>query len=148
MKSDFVGVSTISDGIDALDLKAIANKTLDLDTLSLMMGSLSLVMGSFVTANRELLKIIQRREASTLEPRTPPAQTTIPSNPNFSGESTDSSNSWSSSDSKAEHFTHQFAYQFINASLIAVEKQLGTIPWLKESCNELISTWDTHLHIS
>jgi len=34
MDSDSAGVKTISDGIEALDLKVIADKTLDSDTLS------------------------------------------------------------------------------------------------------------------
>jgi hypothetical protein len=132
VNSDFVGINAISDGIEALDLQAIADQTLDLDTLNL-------VMGSFVTANEELSKILRRREASSLEPRTPPNRTTVPANPKYSGESTESANSWSSSDSRAEHFTHQFAYQFINASRRVVQRQLGKIHWLTENCNELIS---------
>jgi hypothetical protein len=112
-------------------LKAIADNTVDFDTLGL-------VMGSFVTSNEELVKILRRREASLLEPRTPPNQTTVPTNPKYSGESIESADSWSSSDSRPEHFTHLFAYQFVNASRHAIKKQLGKISWLRESCNELI----------
>jgi hypothetical protein len=130
MKSNFVGVKTISDGIEALDLKAIADKTFDLDAMSLVMGSLSWVMGSFVTANEELIKILRRRETSPLDPRTPPNRTTVPPNPKYSGESIESVDSWTSSDSRAEHFTHQFVYQFVNASLQSVQRQLGKISWL------------------
>jgi hypothetical protein len=117
-------------------LKAIADNTVDFDTLG--------PMGSFVTANEELVKILRRREASPLEPRTPPNQTTVPTNPQYSGESTESADSWSSSDSRPEHFTHQFAYQFVNASRQAIKKQLWKIPWLRGSCNELISRLPTH----
>jgi hypothetical protein len=145
LRSDFVGVKTISDGLESLDLKAIANQTLDLESLSLSMGSLGFVMVPFVTANEELIKILRRRETSHLDPRTPPTQTTVPANPKYSGESTESTDSWSSSDSRPEHFTHLFAYQFVNASRRAVQKQLGKIPWLKESCNELIGRLTTDL---
>jgi hypothetical protein len=121
----------ISDGIEVLDLKAIADNTVDIDLLPSSMVP-------FVTANEELVKILRRRETSPLDPRTPPNQTTVPANPKYSGESIESADSWSSSDSRAEHFTHLFAYQFVNASKRAVKKQLWKIPWLKESCNELI----------
>ena len=105
---------------------------------------MSMVLGSFVSANKELIKILRRRENPPPQPHTPPNRTTVPANPNYSGGSTDSassgssSDSWSSADSRPEHFTHQFVYQFINASQQAVEAQLGRIPWLIESCNELI----------
>jgi hypothetical protein len=145
MKSNFVGVKTISDGIEALDLKAIADKTFNLDAMSWVMGSLSWVMGSFVTANEELIKILRRRETSPLDPCTPPNQTTVPSNPKYSGGSIESADSWTSSDSRAEHFTHQFVYQFVNASLQAIQRQLGKISWLIESCNELISRFGPHI---
>jgi hypothetical protein len=145
MKSDFVGTNAISDGIEALDLKAIADKTFDLESLSLSMGSLGLVMVLFVTANEELIKILRRRETSPLDPRTPPDQTTVPPNPKYSGESIESADSWTSSDSRAEHFTHQFVYQFTNASLQAIQRQLGKISWLIESCNELISRFGPHI---
>jgi hypothetical protein len=137
-KSEFLGVNVISDGIEGLDFNAIANQTVDPDTLSL-------ALGSFVIANEELVKILRRRESLPLEQRTPPNQTTIPADPKFSGESTDSSNSWSSSDSNPEHFTHLFAYQFINASLVAVRKYFGKIPWLEEKCNTIIHTFSTCL---
>jgi hypothetical protein len=64
MKSNFIGVKTISDGIESLDLKAIADQTLDLDMLPS-----SIV--PFALANEELIKILQRREASSLDPHTP-----------------------------------------------------------------------------
>jgi hypothetical protein len=138
LKSNFVGVKTISDGIKMLDLKAVADKTVDID----MIPSL---MVPFVTANNQLIKILRRRETSPLDPHTPPNQTTVPLNPKYSGESIESSDSWTSSDSRAQHFTHQFVYQFVDASLEAIQKQLGKISWLKESCNELISRFGTHI---
>jgi hypothetical protein len=104
-------------------------------------------MVPFVMANQELIKILRRREASSLETRTPPNKTTIPANPKFSAESTASSDSWSSSDSRAEHFTHQFAYQFINASLLSVKTCIGNIPWLQQSCNELISRFNSSVFV-
>jgi hypothetical protein len=132
VQSNSIGVKTISDGIEKLNLKAIEDQSLDLD-------SLNAVMGNFVTANEELVKILQRRKNKPLESQTPPNQATTPSNPRFSGESTDSTDSWSSTDSKPEHFTHLFAYQFINASLLAMKKEFGSIPWLKESFKKLIN---------
>ena len=127
----------ISDGIEGLDFNAIANQTVDAD-------SLSAVTSWFVIVNQELVKVLKRRENLPLEQRTPPNQTTIPANPKFSGDSTGSSNSWSSSDSNPEHFTHLFAYQFINASLLAVQKYLGKIPWLEEKCNTLTHRFALH----
>lgn len=61
MNSDFVGANAISEGIEALDLPI----KLDLDKLGSMMGS-------FVSADEELIKILRRRETSSLEPHTPP----------------------------------------------------------------------------
>ena len=138
MVSDCSGVKTISEGIETFDLKAAAENTVDIDTLPASMVP-------FVTANEELIKILRRRETPSLQPCTPPNQTTVPANPKYSGNSIESAESWSSSDSRAEHFTHLFGYQFINASRRAVGRQLQKIPWLLEGCNELISRFGTYL---
>jgi len=65
---------------------------------------------------------------------TPPNQTTIPPNPNFSKESNLSAASSSSAASKAEHFTERFADAFIEASFESILDELGRgIPWLDPS---------------
>jgi len=131
MVSDCAGVKTIAECIESFDLGAGVDRNVDIDT----------VPGSavpFVTANEELVKIL-RRKSPPSGLCTPPHQTTVPANPKYSGDSVGSASSWSSSDSREEHFTHQFAYQFVNASRRAVGRQLQEIPWLLESCNELIS---------
>jgi hypothetical protein len=91
-----------------------------------------------VLANQELIKILQRHKNLPLQQHTPPNQTTIPTNSKFSRESTDSINSRSSSNSNAEHFTHLFAYQFINAFLLVVQKYFGKISWLDEKYNTMM----------
>ena len=132
MVSHCAGLKTITECIESFDIGARADRKIDIDTVP---GSVV----PFVTANEELIKILRRRESPPLGPCTPPHQTTVPADPKYSGDSVESASSWSSSDSREEHFTHQFAYQFVNASRRAVERQLQEIPWLLESCNELIS---------
>ena len=73
-------MNVVSDWIRKLDLTAIANHTLDYDELAVP------VVG-FAFANRELVKVLQRRVASSsAEPRTPPNQTSVPANPKFLGQ--------------------------------------------------------------
>ena len=76
----------VSDELEALDLEVISDPGFDPDVLS---GP----MHHFVAANLELVKILRRDKASPQEPRTPPDKSTVPVNPKFSGESTDSTES-------------------------------------------------------
>ena len=135
MKPNFLGIEFISDEIKAMNLNSIKD-ALNSDTLHV--ASIR-----FVTANLELLEILRRPEASVSESHTSSNERTIPANPKPSRESTNLSDSWLSSDSRAEPFTHQFVYQFVNATLLAVEMELGRISWLKESCNTLMNWFDS-----
>jgi len=130
--SKCVGVQIVSEAMKTFDLKAAVDQPVDIDNFPA-------VMVPFVTANEELIKILRSRQTPSLQPCTPPNQTTVPANPKYSGDSIGSADSWSSSDSREEHFTHQFAYQFITASRRAVGKQLREIPWLVDGCDALIS---------
>ena len=125
------GIRVVSDGLRSLDLNAIANPTFDLD-------SLSTTLGVFAVANRELIKILRRKPDSSFMPYTPPFQTTVPANPKYSGGSTYSKDSWTSADSNDEHYTHTFAYQFINASFLAIENRLGPPSWLQARYRRLL----------
>ena len=113
----------ISNGISALDLKAISDRTFDLD-------SVNPTMVLFASANDELATLIQRRELPLLQSVTPPNHTMVPVNPKFSGESTASDESGVSAESKAENHTDEFANRFVEASIESVRRQLGEISWI------------------
>jgi len=108
----------IKDGIEALDMGAIKNETLDFEDLNSWPALL------FVRAYDSLMNVLYKPVPSAKPtslpsnaPYTPPNQTTIPANPNFSKESTLSTTSTSSAASKAEHFTEKFADAFIQINL-------------------------------
>jgi hypothetical protein len=122
----------IKEGIEALDMKAIKDETLDFEDLTCWPALL------FVRSYRALVNVLYKPTplaqsslpaSDTLS--TPPNQATIPANPNFSKESRFSTGSSSSAASKAEHFTEKFADAFIEASFESISRQLGEdIPWL------------------
>src|SRR5271170_61168 len=119
----------IKEGIEALDMEAIKDKTLDFEDLPSWPALL--LVWSYRALKNVLYKPAPLTQSSlpasnTLS--TPPNQATIPANPKFSKESTGSS---SSAASKAEHFTEKFAEAFIEASFESISRQLGEdIPWL------------------
>ena len=126
------GMAAVSNEIRTLNLNAIATPTFDLDSLS------SHTLAVFAVANRELIKILQRKsDVSSSGPSTPQFRTTVPANPNYSGGSAGSKDSWTSGDSKDEHYTHTFAYQFINASFLAIQHRLGRMSWLQNRYQQL-----------
>ena len=65
-----------------------------------------------------------RRQEQPDPEKTPPTQSTVPADPNFSGSTA------SSSDSKAESFTDRFADRFVEGTLGALEQITINIPWL------------------
>ena len=120
--------------IASLDLNAVANYTFDLD-------SVGTLMGGFVLANEELVKLLWKRSRPSKSTfRTPPGQTTVPANPDYSGGST------SSSDSKPEKYTQNFTLSFFNATLRAVRRFLmPQLFWLKEDHRDLITMYRPYL---
>ena len=121
----------IKQGIQALDMNAIKNDTLDFEDLKSWPALL------FVRAYDSLMNVLYKPIPSTPTPSnapfTPPNQTTIPANPNFSKESSLSAASGSSAASKAEHFTQKFADAFIEASFKAIQRSLDGLSWLDPS---------------
>jgi hypothetical protein len=135
--------------IEAFDMNAIASgqfkfaayQGLDLDDVALI--------ANFVSATEELVKILMRRPgAKTGQSVTTPVRPTFPQDPDYSGESTkskDSNDSAGSADSKPEHFTHIYAYQFVLATLNAFERiheNRVDILWIHSSLSKFITTYD------
>jgi hypothetical protein len=115
-----------------VDMNAIKNNTLNLENVT------SWPALRFERTYRALINVLYKPTSSAkpiIQPSniafTPPNQTTVPADPNFSKESTISTGSTSSAASKAEHFTEKFADAFIEASFESISRQLGeNIPWL------------------
>ena len=107
--TDWLGIQTIKEGIEALNMGAIRNDTLDFEDLKSWPALL------FVRAYDSLMNVLYKSHQdpkstplpSTHTPQTPSTQMTIPANPNFSNESSLSATSTSSAASKAEHFTEK-----------------------------------------
>lgn len=130
------GIDAISNGINELDMEAIRAKTFNFEEATSWPALL------FKSAYSALVRVLEKRSISEVisadlpfhTPFTPPNQTTTPANPTFSADSNAtvaSTVSTSSRESKAEHFTERFAHAFIEASLLALENQIGPhIPWL------------------
>jgi hypothetical protein len=65
------------------------------------------------------------RQEQTQDPqKTPPNQSTVPANPNYSGSTA------SSSDSKAETFTDRFVDRFVESTIYSLREITRNMPWL------------------
>ena len=120
------GIENISRQISSLDMVKVANLSVDLEELNL---------AYFGIAYQALITLLEKRQAKTpaADFQTPPGQTTIPANPNFSGES------GSSAESKPEYFPHTFADRFIGACYLAVQRQIGGLTWMHQQCRPQLS---------
>lgn len=112
-------------------MSAIKNDTLDFEDLNSWPALL------FVRAYKSLMNVLYKSTPSSkptpdpsTAPFTPPNQTSVPADPNFSKESALSADSASSAASKAEHFTEKFIDAFVEASFESVRRYLGGLPWL------------------
>lgn len=104
----------------------------------------------FEYAYDALVRVLARKSPAARPPQpplyvTPPGQTTVPANPNFS-DSTTSMASSGSSESKSEHYTDLFANYYIAATLKVVQNVTTDIRWLNPSLGfylsmTLFSSW-------
>ena len=109
----------------SLDMQQVQNRKVDFDDIE------DWPAVRFETSYDALIRVLARLTPSSFsrQPRqpvhiTPPSQTTILVDPNFS------SSTASSSESKPEHFTDLLAHEFVQASLKVLKSITGNIPWL------------------
>jgi hypothetical protein len=77
-----------------------------------------------------------RPAARTLAFNTPPGQTTVPQNPNYSGGSTGTN---SSVESKPETYAQDVARDFLKATCITISKWLEGIQWINPVARAYLS---------
>lgn len=76
---------------------------------------------------------------------TPPKQTTVPGDPNYSGGSTGSTSTNSSSESKAEPYVQNVALRFLEATHITVIDWMEGIKWVNPLAKVSLSSQYIHL---
>ena len=135
-----LGINLFASQIARLDMNAIAaGQKFDYTATGLDVDDIvSLVL--FVTAAEELAKVILKRASLPTRHRsqpTTPVQPTFPANPNYSKESTGSDQSAGSADSKPEHYTDRYAYDFIRATMGALRDHVENIPWISSRLSKL-----------
>jgi hypothetical protein len=99
----------------------------------------TLDLGDFGQAYISLRTLLARFRRSTQTPlvfSTPPAQTTVPENPNRSGGSTSSS---SSTESKAEPYSQNFVTKFMDATYTTIWEFTGGFEWANPETKILLS---------
>jgi len=102
-----------------LDMNAVRSRKINYDAIQL---------GVFGIAYTALSSLMERRESfAQWEYQTPPHQTTVPADPNFSGGSVVSK---SSSDSKGEPYVQTFADRFIDSALTTLQPYLDDLDWI------------------
>ena len=100
---------------------------------------------TFSSSYARLSSILQKSQSrSSRKPlskyNTTPTQTTILAHPKYSDKSELRLDTISSGDDKREHFTEQFANDFVTASMIALEFYTpSTIPWLNSELDFSLS---------
>jgi len=118
-------------------MNAIASdQKFDYAATELVPGDIA-ALALFVTAAKELAKVILKR--APLPTRhgsqpTTPVQPTFPANADYSKESTGSGGS---ADSKPEHYTDRYAYDFTRATMGALEDHVENIPWISSRLSKL-----------
>jgi hypothetical protein len=113
------------------DLNAIANGQFDYSPFLGWHPADSGIISRFIAATEELVKILQKRTTHPTGSRPPtPIRRTILPDPKYSDGSVQSIESLDSTDSKGEHYTQQYVYTFVNATLAALQNEIGEIPWI------------------
>ena len=117
-------------------MNVIKDPDIDIE-ISQMLRDLELL--EFSTAYSSLATLLARLRRSTHKQiafGTPPAQTTVPEDPNRSGGSNSSS---SSTESKPEPYAQNFASNFISATHFAMARWMKRLTWVNP---------DTKLYLS
>jgi hypothetical protein len=147
------GTASLARLIESLDRNAIAARQHNYNTYGPLDPNDIALLAGFVTATAELVKILKRRspKVQNRQGSSTPVQPTFPQDPDYSGGSTESkdsnrsNDSAGSTDSKAEHFTHQYAYQFLLATVNAfglIHESKHDVPWIHPDLSMFITTYD------
>jgi hypothetical protein len=143
------GTTFIARLIEGFDMNAIASGQVDFAVYQGLDLNDVVLIGNFASATAQLAKILQRRPIAQKGRRSStPVQPTFPQDPDYSGGSTESKNSndsAGSTDSKPEHFTHQYAFQFVDVTVNAfrrIHKNNIDIRWINSALSKFITTYD------
>ena len=124
-------------------MNAIASDRFDYRSLRNMEPEDIGIVTLFLSATKELVQVLMKRvsvpTAEFSHPATPTRPTVKP-DPNYSGESTSSKESWDSADSKPEHYIQIYVYRLVDASLEALK--LGRVPWIDKALSIFRTRYD------
>jgi len=134
------GINLFAHHIAQFDMNSIASgQQFDYKATGLEVDD-AVKLGLFVTAAEELAKIILKRTSlptSRMSQPTTPVQPTFAANPDYSKDSTSSDQSAGSADSKAEHYTDRYAYDFTRATIMTLRDHVENIPWISSRLSKL-----------
>jgi hypothetical protein len=122
--------------IESVDVDALKRCDHDQDIFATLH---TLDLGEFNYAYLSLTTLLTRLRRSTQTPlafSTPPGQTTMPDAPNRSGGSTSTS---SSTESKPEPYSQNFATDFLKATYITIARLIGRFEWANPNAKVRLS---------